>query len=92
MTDVLALAEDAVVSNINCKRCCDVLVFVCSSGLYTGNWPERHSKPAHISLKTSAATSLYRFFFFLLDYTVARQGSVCVVFKKHKRMKTSYHL
>lgn len=60
MTDVLALAEDALVSNINCKRCCDVLVFVCSFGLYTGNWPELHSKPARISLKASAsATSLY---------------------------------
>lgn len=53
MTDVLALAEDAPVSNITCQRC-DVFVFVCSSGLCTGNWPELHSEPAHASLKASA--------------------------------------
>lgn len=34
MTDVWALTEDALVSNVNCKCCCDV--FVCSSALYTG--------------------------------------------------------
>lgn len=54
MTDVLALAEDAPVSNIAYKRCCDVFVFVSSSGLCTGNWPELHSELAHTSLKASA--------------------------------------
>lgn len=60
MTDALALAEDTLDSNINCKRCCDLLVFVCFSRLSTGNWPELDSKPAYISLKASAsAASLY---------------------------------
>lgn len=59
MTDVLALAEDAPVSNITCKRCCDVFVFVCSSGLCTGNWPELHSEPAHTSLKAIGYKGLF---------------------------------
>lgn len=81
MTDVLALAEDALVSNINCERCCDVLVFVCSPGLSRGNWPELHSKPASLWLKASAsasAASLYPPF-------------LCCV-HQHKHLETSSRL